>query len=51
MYGFTVNEGMEGQNEKMWVRNKKSERVLIKAMHLSEWYLELKRTTCGYTTS
>lgn len=44
------DRGKEGQNEKMWVREK-SERVLITAMHLSEWHLELTGTTCGQTTS
>lgn len=32
-------------------KRKESERVLITAMHLSEWYLELKGSTCRYTTS
>lgn len=44
------DRGKEGQNEKMWVREK-SEKVLITAMHLSEWHLELTGTTCGQTTS
>lgn len=41
----TETEG-GGQSEKTWVREK-VERVLITAMHLSEWHLELTGTTCS----
>lgn len=37
----------ERRRDRMGERKKKSQLVLITAMHLSEWHLELKGTTCS----
>ena len=51
-HDLTANEGasMDGKR-RLREGERESGRVLITAMHLSERYLELKRTTCSQTSS